>query len=224
MAQVCLPAGCVEAIRFALVDECTGEPLAGASNGYVVDCIRNVTWTTNVEEGDETILKTDCGKKCWRTKNCDEVLNYTFEFQLLNPDTELTALLTGWPLLNDGVNNIGFYQSEDVDCQPWVAVEVFEQVPDESCTAAVKYRRHVFPKIRFQPPANEKEDPFRVLSWTGMTAETDLANFGDGPYNDSPFDFGTLPAGSLSQYAEVEDVLTEAPAGQCGFLTVPAQV
>jgi len=224
MSQLCLPAGCVEAIRFAIVDECSGAPVAGASNGYVVDCIRNVSWTTNVEEGDETILKTDCGSKCWRTRNCDEVLNYNLEFQLLNPDPELTALLTGFPLINDGVDNIGFYQDEAVDCQPWLAVELFEQVPDEACEAGAQYRRIVFPKMRFQPPGTEKEDPFRIVTWTGMSSETDLSEYGDGPFNDSPFDFSTLPANTKGQYTELFDTLTSAPAGQCGFLTVPAQV
>lgn len=221
MAQECLPAACVEVARFALVDDCTGAPVPGVSNGYIADCIRNVTWSTNVEEGDETVLKNDCGKKCYRTKNCDEVTNYTLEFQLLRPDAELVNLLTGWPLINDGVENIGYYQSEQVDCQPWLAVELFEQIPDEDCAAGRKYRRVIFPKIRFQPPANEKEDPFRLLSWTAMSDSTPLANYATGPFDDSPFDFSAVAATETSHYAELYDVLADAPTATCGFVEVP---
>ena len=112
MAQVCLPAGCVDAIRAALVDECSDSPLAGESNGYVFNCFRNLTITKNIEDGDETVLKNDCGRKCWQTKKCDELKDINIEFELLNPDYELIALLTGQPLVNNGDENIGWYQKE----------------------------------------------------------------------------------------------------------------
>lgn len=223
MAQVCLPAGCVDAIRFAKLDDCTDEPQAGASNGYVVNCIRNVTLTPNIEEGDETILENDCGYKCWQTKQCDELRNITVEFELLNPDYELTNLLTGQVLVNDGAENIGYYWKEGQPCHPWVSVEIFETVPDESCSTGHRYRRLVLPKVRFQPPSFEKENPFRLVKFTGMTSPADLSAWGDGPYNDSPFDFSAV-ANTLTQYIEMyDDTITDTLAGTCGFVTVPVQ-
>jgi hypothetical protein len=225
MPQVCLPAGCVDAIRIALVDECTDEPIAGATSGYVFNCFRSLELTSNIEEGEETILRNDCGSKCWQTKKCDELTNITIALELLNPDYELTALLTGQPLINDGAENIGWYQEEGNSCSPWVSVELFEQVPDENCSAGHRYRRLVLPKVRFQLPGNTREDPFRIIPLTGLTAPASLAAWGDGPYNDSPFDFSALDPSIQSHYVELfDDTLTDTIEGTCGFLTVPAQV
>ncbi len=224
MTQVCLPAGPIDAIRIALVDECTDAPVAGASNGYVFNCFRDVVMTANIEDGDETVLKNVAGKKCWQTKKCDEVKDYNIEFTLLNPDYELTNLLTGQTLINNGAENIGYYQLEGANCLPWVSVELFEQIPDESCAAAHKYRRLVFPKVRFKLPGVETEDPFRLVKFEGRTSPAELANWGNGPYNDSPFDFSAVTAGVQTQYIEMfDDTIVSTLAGQCGFLTVPVQ-
>lgn len=222
MAQVCLPAGCVDAIRIALVDECTDAPLAGTNNGYVFNCFRNLVMTKNIEDGDETVLKNDCGRKCWQTKKCDELKDINIEFELLNPDYELTNLLTGQTLINNGAENIGYFQVEGENCLPWVSVELFEQVPDESCAADHKYRRIVLPKVRFKLPTDEKEDPFRLVKFEGRTSPAEIANWAEGPFGDSPYDFGGVGAGVQSHIMEFfDDSITETLAGQCGFLEVP---
>lgn len=223
MAQVCLPAGCIDAIRIALVDDCSDEPVPGLSNGYLFNCFRNLSMTKNVEDGDETVLKNDCGRKCFQTKKCDELKDIQIEFELLNPDYELISLLTGQPLINDGIENIGWYQEEGLNCTPWVSVEMFEQVPDESCTAGHKYRRIVLPKVRFKLPMDEKEDPFRLVKMEGRTSPSELANWGDGPFNDSPFDFSAVPAGVQTHIMEFfDDTITDTLDGQCGFIEVPS--
>lgn len=223
--QVCLPAGCVDAIRIALVDECTDEPIAGANNGYLFNCFRGLELTSNIEDGDETILRNDCGKKCWQTKKDDELTNISIALELLNPDYELTALLTGQPLINDGAENIGWFQQEGLTDLPWVSVELFEQVPDESCAAGHRYRRLVLPKVKFRLPENTREDPFRIIPLTGLTSAASIAAWGDGPFNDSPFDFSGLDADIQTHYIELfDDTITDTLEGTCGFIPVPAQV
>jgi hypothetical protein len=226
MAQVCLPAGCVDAIRIALVDECSDAAVPGANNGYVFNCFRNLSITKNIEDGDETVLKNDCGRKCWQTKKCDELKDINIELELLNPDYELISLLTGQPLINDGGENIGWYQLESGHCTPWVSVELFEQVPDESCAAEHKYRRMVLPKVRFKLPTDEKEDPFRLVKLEGRTSPAELVAWGDGPFNDSPVDFALLAdPGDQTHYMEFFDsTVTDTIEGQCGFVAVPTDV
>src|SRR3990172_11774916 len=225
MTQVCLPSGCIDALRFALLDDCTDAPVNGPLNGYIVNCVRNIVLTPNVEEGDETILENDCGRKCWQTKKCDELRNITLEFEILNPDYELTSLLTGQVLINDNAENIGYYWAEGQPCHPWISVEFFEQVPDESCEAGHKYRRIILPKVRFQPPTFEKEDPFRIVKFTGMTSPSTLANWGDGPFDDSPYDFSTVSLLVTAQYIELfDDTITDTLLGQCGFVEVEGDV
>lgn len=221
MAQICLPAGCVDAIRVALIDECTGARVLGATNGYVLNCIRNVTLTPNVTEGDETILENACGTKCWQTRKCDRLDNITVELELLNPDYEFTNLINGNPLLVDGGNNAGYYTDEDNTCHPWFCVEIFEQIPAEACDANYKYRRIILPKVRFQPVSFTTEDPFRLVSLSGITAPVNITVLADGPFNDSPIDFTTLPVDARTQYVEFQDSnITTALTGNCGFIPV----
>lgn len=214
----------MDAIRIALIDECADTAVPGANSGYVFNCFRNLSITKNIEDGDETVLKNDCGRKCWQTKKCDELKDINIELELLNPDYELISLLTGQPLINDGLENIGWYQLEEGHCTPWVSVELFEQVPDESCAAAHKYRRMVLPKVRFKLPTDEKEDPFRLVKLEGRTSPAELVAWGDGPFNDSPIDFSLLAApGDQTHYMEFFDsTVTDTIEGQCGFVTVGA--
>lgn len=222
--QVCLPAGCVDAIRIALVDECTDIPKTGPNNGYLFNCFRSLELTSNIEDGNETVLRNDCGRKCWQTKKDDELTNIGIAFELLNPDYELTALLTGQPLINDGVENIGWYQQEGNTFSPWVSVELFEQVPDENCSAGHKYRRIIVPKTRFKLPENTREDPFRIVPLTGLSSAASIAAWGNGPFNDSPFDFSTLSPNIQTHYIELfDDTITDTLQGSCGYLAVPVQ-
>lgn len=226
MPQVCLPAGCIDAVRVARIDECTDEAVAGASNGYVFNCFRSLELTSNVEDGEETILRNDCGKKCWQTRACDELTNVGISFELLNPDYELTNLITGQTLINDGAENIGVFQREGGNCTPWLSVEMFEQVPDEACSTGHRYRRIVLPKVRFRPVGNPtREGQLRVIGYEGITAPASIAAWGDGPYNDSPFDFSGLDADIQTHIFELyDDTIDDTIEGTCGFLTVPAQV
>lgn len=222
--QVCLPAGCIDAIRIAKVDDCTDQPLEGASNGYIFNCFRNLELTSNTEEGEETILRNDCGKKCFQTKQDDELTNITVAFELLSPDYELTALLTGQPLINDGGENIGWYQEEGKTKSPWVSVELFEQVPDENCEAGHRYRRIVLPKVSFGLPESTREGMLRVVPMSGTTAAAQVSAWGTGPFNDSPFDFTALDDDIHSHYIELfDDVTDNTLEGTCGFVAVPSQ-
>lgn len=223
MTQVCLPAAAVDAIRIALVDDCTGAKIPGLNNGYLANCFRNLTITKNMDEGDETILKNDAGRKCAQIKKCDELNNVTVEFDLLYPDYEFTNLLTGQSLINDGAENIGWYQDEELSCTPWVSLEMFEAVPDEACSAGHKYRRIVIPKIRFTIPTDEKEDPFRLPHFTGRSAPSLLSTWGDGPFGDSAIDFSAID--KKTQYVEYFDsTITDTLEGTCGFMEVPTEV
>lgn len=219
--QVCLPAGCIDAIRVSRVDDCTDLPIPGTNAGYLFNCFRALELTSNIEDGQETILRNDCGRKCFQTKKCDELMNITVAFELLNPDYELTNLLTGQTLINDGVENIGWYQQEGVNCSPWVCVELFEQVPDENCSADHRYRRIVIPKVRFQLPANTREDPFRIVPFTGVSSPASLAAWATGPFEDSPFDFSTVGPDVQTHIMEFFDsTITDTLEGTCGFIEV----
>lgn len=222
MPQVCLPAGPIDAIRVALIDECTDLPICGPASGYIFNCFRNFELTTNVEDGEETILRNDSGKKCFSTRTCDELTNVGMTFELLNPDYELTNLLTGQALINDGVENIGWFHTDGRRCSPWLSVELFEQVPDEVCAPGHQYRRIVIPKMRFKPvPTPGREGQMRVVSFEAASAAASISAWGEGPFGDSPFDFSGLDADIQTHIMEFFDsTVTETLEGQCGFIPV----
>lgn len=224
MAQSCYAAGCVSVGRVALVDDCTGVPQAGASNGYAFGGITAVTWEPVIEEGTDTTVKDMCGNVCVKDVQCDQTTGWNVEITLCRPDNELISLVTGEPAIVDGLaQTIGYYQLDDSNCAPFMSLELFEKIPDSQCSAGVTYRRIIFPKIRITQMAPEREGPIRLLK-IGGTAESSFGDgWGDGPFNDSPVDFATLMTATQKFFmAEVYD--DTAPTAQCGYLTVPAQV
>lgn len=226
MPQECLPAGCTKLARVFAIDECTDIPTPGASNGYWLDCFRNVTWEPNVEEGASTVLQDDCGRTCWKNTECDDLTEYTISFEALNPDYELEALLTGWPVIVDGLGNtIGINRDESLDCQPWLGLELFEEVPRDACEDGFELRRIVF-KVRFQPPGNAREDQFRINPWTAKSTPFSPAAYGTGPWDDSGVDFSGADPDQRSHVLEYFDtgIDIDSLEGQCGYVEVPVPV
>lgn len=224
MAQTCYSAGCVEVGRVALIDACTNVPTAGASNGYAFGGITAVTWEPQIEDGETTTVKDMCGNICVRDLQCDQTVGYNVEITLCRPDNELVSLVTGEPVILDGEGNtIGYFQLDDSNCAPFVALELFEKLPESACTDGVKYRRIIFPKIRITQMTPERQGPIRLLK-IGGTSESALGSgYADGPFNDSPVDFSTVMTEDQKFHmSEVYDLT--APAAACGYVTVPSQV
>ncbi len=221
--QQCYAAGCIEVGRVALVDDCTGEPIAGASNGYTFGGITALTWEPVVEEGTDTTVKDMCGNVCMKDVQCDQTTGYNVEITLCRPDNELVALLTGEPIIVDGEGNtVGYFQTDDSNCAPFVSLELFERIPDSQCSDGVKYRRIIFPKIRITQTAPEREGPIRLLKLGGTAESSFGSGWADGPFNDSPVNFATsLGPNDKFFISEVYEV--EAPSPSCGYTEVPGQ-
>ncbi len=220
MTQTCYSAGCVSVGRVALVDDCTNVPVAGANNGYAFGGITAVTWEPVKEDGEKTTVKDMCGNICVTDKQCDQTVGYNVEITLCRPDNELISLVSGEPAILDGDGNtIGYYQLDDSNCSPFVALELFEKLPESQCTEGVQYRRIVFPKIRITQTAPERQGPIRLLKLMGV-AESGLGSgFADGAFDDSPYDFTDIGEGVRFYMSEVYD--SEAPTAACGYIEVP---
>ena len=221
MTQVCRPAKCIEAIRVALLDECTLQPVPGALNGYAMGCIIEPTWSPEIEEGEESIVKDNCGDICLRDDRCDLVKRWNIEFKIKEPDAEFLSLVDGSPLIVDGDgNSIGVRQLSYGACSPFVFVELFENTGDCQTDGDAIYLRHVFPAARLKWSENSREGIFRILTITGKTSPVITDDIGLGPYGDIPV--GALVGASATEqidYAWFED--TVVPSVQCGAITVP---
>jgi len=148
MAQTCRTAKCVEAIRVALLDQCTLLPVAGALNGYAMGCIIDFNFAKETEDGEESIIKDDCGRICARDKRCDQVKFHTIEFKIKEPDAEFLSLISGDPLVVDDATSIGVRELANGNCAPYVFLEAFERAGDECdpVTGDPLYYRHVWPE------------------------------------------------------------------------------
>lgn len=223
MTQVCRPAKCIEAIRVALLDECTLAPVPGALNGYAMGCIIDPNWTPEVEEGEESVVKDNCGNICLRDDRCDLTKRWNLEFKIKDPDKEFLSLIEGNPLIVDGGgNSIGVRSLAYGACTPWLFLEMFEKTDSCDGDGDAIYLRHVFPAVRLKWTGNEREGVFRILQIEGKTRDVITDNVGNGPFND-------IPAGAIDgttateriDYAWFEDDFV--PDIACGAITVPAQ-
>jgi len=223
MAQVCRPAKCIEAIRVALVDDCCENPVPGPLNGYVMGCIIEPNWTPEIEEGEESIVKDNCGEICLRDDRCDLTKRWNIEFKIKDPDKEFIALITGDPLIvEDGVS-IGVRHRSYGACSPNLFVELFEKTDDCQPDGDPIYYRHVFPCVRLKWTGNEREGIFRILQIEGKTNPVLTSDIGDGPFNDIPLT-AFVPATPTERidYGWFEDDFV--PVLQCGAIEVPVQV
>src|SRR3990172_4254435 len=217
MTQVCRPAKCIEAIRVALLDSCTFDPICGPLKGYAMGCIIEPEWSPEIEEGEESIVKDNCGNICLRDDRCDQIKRWNLAFKIKNPDPEFLALVSGDNLVvNDG-NSVGV-QHIAQGCSPYVFVELFEKT-DDCQTGLPVYFRHIFPAVRLKWTGNEREGIFRILQIEGKSKDRLLSAVGTGPFDDIPAYATTAPAGTRSDYFWFED--TTVPTVACGAIEVP---
>ena len=227
MAQNCLAAGCIEAMRVSLLDAC-GNPIDGAGNGYVLDNIVDLSWTREEEEDEETLVKKHCGAPCISIPGCVSTKWYNLEISLCRPDYEFQNLIEGnVALVETGppVETIGSIDQTHTACNPYVFLEVWERTIGE-CTGTTLYRRHVWPQIRLRVGGgDEREGKARLLTLTGRTEAKAFTGIADGPFNDFPADvdaaFSGDLAGRTTHYADFYD--TVLPVAACGAVAVPVQ-
>lgn len=223
--QTCRPAKCIEAIRVAKLDPCTLAPVPGLLNGYAIGCIIDPNWTPEIEEGEESIVKDNCGNICLRDDRCDLTKRWNLEFKIKDPDKEFLSLIEGNPLIVDGGgNSIGVRQLSYGACSPWLFVELFEKT--DSCDAGgdAVYLRHIFPAARLKWTGNEREGVFRILQIEGKTRDVLTDSIGSGPFHD------IVPATAIvgaSDTERIDYVWFEddfVPTIQCGAIEVPDPV
>lgn len=227
MAERCLTLGCPEVVRLSLQDDCSGAPVPGVANGYVLSCIRNWGVTPIVREGDTSEFTSDCGKVVARNKQDDVLTGYTISFETSVRSNELESLLTGKDLISSGGLNIGTYGvNSAVGCvsdntDPRFFVEAFYKL--NTCVTAANHVRWVLPLAQFKVTEVDKEGTITYYRYTAETNSSLATEIGDGPYLDLPADVATfLAARDPAEYTtgfDFEENITIS--GSCGFVEVP---
>jgi hypothetical protein len=208
-------------IRVTRLDA-AGNLLNGAGDSYTTSAFMRVSFTPEYEEGDEIVEKSADGTICVSYKAPDTMKRITMELAICEPDSELTALISGGLLLR---KNFGTFAAPDNKSVGWsapsvgddptgngVSLEVWSfAVKDGRRAASLPYFHWVFPYARLRQSGD------RVIE-NGMLATTfegyGLGNvlFSDGL--DGRWEWPTSTERSYS-YARA----SWAPQGLKGFYT-----
>lgn len=242
MAEKCVNLGCPEVIRLALQDACSGAPVAGAGNGMVLRCQRNVTIEARVRDADTSEFVSDCGQVDEYVQDA-YVQGYNVSFESARISPELQAKLLGYDLLAIDGENVGFIEEAAVGCttqtvRPSFIVEAFFRVRQCDPNGGSNYLRRVIPGVKFNPVETDKEGQIVFERFSGTSVPTLTSGLDNplsgtgGPFQDFPDDIateiGALPEGHLNVGLRWVDPI-ESPTngltltpGTCYSATVPA--
>lgn len=210
------------------MDQCTGAPTAGASNGYALACPRNWSLEPIIREGEASEFISDCGFPVARDRQDDQKQGWTVSFETAYRSSELQALVTGDTLIASGGNNIGTISQGSPTCAAPADIRTFVEVfyKLSRCTTGANHVRYLIPNVQWKVTELDREGSITYYRYTGESAPSLASGIDDGPYNDLPADvvtaIGALPAGSTVLDVNFSETITIA--GQCGFLTVPVEI
>lgn len=209
------------AIRVTRLDA-AGNLLNNAGDSYTTTAFMRVSFTPEYEEGDEIVEKSADGTVCVSYKAPDTMKRITMEVAICEPDTELTALISGGLLLR---KNFGTYASPDNKSIGWSAPSVGDDptgngvalecwsfaVKDGRRASTLPYFHWVFPYCRLRQSGD------RVIE-NGMLATT-FEGYGLGNilYNTGLDGRWEFPVATERSYSYARS--TWAPSGLKGFYT-----
>jgi hypothetical protein len=209
------------AIRVTRLDA-AGNLLNGAGDSYTTSAFMRVSFTPEYEEGDEIVEKSANGTVCVSYKAPDTMKRITMELAICEPDTELTALISGGLLLR---KNFGTFAAPDNKSIGWAAPSVGDDptgrgvalecwsfaVKDGRRSASLPYFHWVFPYARLRQSGD------RVIE-NGMLATT-FEGYGLGNilFNTASDGRWEWPAATERSYSYARS--TYAPVGLKGFYT-----
>jgi hypothetical protein len=181
-----------------------------------------VSFTPEYEEGDEIVEKSADGTVCVSYKAPDTMKRITMELAICEPDSELTALISGGLLLR---KNFGTFAAPDNKSIGWAAPSVGDDptgrgvalecwsfaIKDGRRSASLPYFHWVFPYARLRQSGDRViENGMLATTFEGYGLGNDL--FADGL--DGRWEFPVSTERSYS-YART----TYAPVGLRGFYT-----
>jgi len=201
------------AMRVARLDT-NGVPKPGPNNLYVTDGLIELTYTEELEKGEDITVKNACGNICATFRGPDLLKRVTLDMQICPYDPELFELLRGGTVLTASGGRVG-YAAPRVgnDPQPnGVSLEVWcKRYINGSPDPTFQYEQFIFPRTHWAFGSRKIEDGFQIAVLTGWGDEN--PNWFNGPGND-------WPVASTSVYASLPT--NNLPVIHCGYSTLPA--
>lgn len=117
--------------KFVRLDAC-GNPATGAGSQLVTKGYVSIALTSQVETGEEILLKNACGELLVNEKDCDRFKRYDLEMQFVEVDPDLLELLTSARIITDGADSVGFAFGESDNCDSF-SIELWNQLANPEC-------------------------------------------------------------------------------------------
>jgi len=208
-------------IRVTRLDA-AGNLLNNPGDSYTTSAFMRVSFTPEYEEGDEIVEKSADGTVCVSYKAPDTMKRITMELAICEPDSELTALISGGLLLR---KNFGTFASPDTKSIGYAAPSVGDDptgngvslevwsfaVKDGRRTATLPYFHWVFPYCRLRQSGD------RVIE-NGMLATTfEGYGLGNVEFDDGLDGRWEWPVATERSYSYART--SWAPQGLKGFYT-----
>jgi hypothetical protein len=190
-----------------------GTIASGASASYVSKKFVSIGFTPELESGDELNIKAADGTIGATWKSPDTIKRFTVALTLVDPDPELTEMLTGGTIFTAGGKSVGWAAPlPGVNPTPnGCAIEVWSYANINGRPSTTNpYWRHVLPQVVLRPNGERLVgNNLMGVQFSGYSVGN--ANFGTGP--GAP----TWPFTSDSGWAYARD--TAIPTGS-GYVAV----
>ena len=224
MATHCFATVRGKAVRVTSLDECGAVPASPTGRFVASDGFVSVTLSSELETGDEFIVKNANGALCVNERSPDTLKRLNVEVVWCQVDPDLFALITGYPVELDGTDAVGFRVQEGNAETNW-ALEVWTGLAGSDACAGGGGACYGYLLVPFITGATLGD----------LTIENAAANFTTTGYTKvgsgwgaGPFDVIGDPATGLedpigaTDLALLRETCVAPPASACGSVAVPA--
>lgn len=134
MAEECWSSVRGKVARFTETDDCC-KPVAGACGTIVTDGFVTVSYSPEIEEGEEILVRKASGAICVNDKSCDVLKRVNVEIEFCQVSPSIFARMTGNAVVTNWAGDpIGSRIGETIRCDIGFGLEVWSDVPGSRCT------------------------------------------------------------------------------------------
>jgi hypothetical protein len=173
-------------MRITRLDAC-GIPVVGDCSSIVTDGFITVSFTPNVESGEEFTQKNAWGDFCISEKDADRTKWFDVAISMCEVDPDVLDIIGGGNVINDGTDNIGAAFGENSDADAF-AIEVWTKQAGGSCEGGTsEWGYFVAPFVQNGSIDGSFEIANAALT-AGLKGEAQKATdaWGVNPYLDNP--------------------------------------
>lgn len=173
------------ALRITQLGDCCSPPPDGTPNAVdVIDAFTIVSLATDIEEGEELLVKKANGDICVNEKDPDLLKGIDISVTLCQVTPTVVSNLTGWPLAYDATGEAVGFDITTGSNDRQVGLELFSNVAGIDCGEGARYGYMVVPCVGpFQLSENIEfggiDTQFNI-TLTGRTS--DSHGWCEGPY------------------------------------------